>query len=211
MRKHAPLPLELEGDDVVLREDAQTWDNSGVAANSSHPPGEIPDTIHGSTQFKAAFQLLASEYSGVFSRTLKAEPANIPPLVLDVDETKWHVPSNTAAPRLHSVTKGDEIARQVAQMTEINLIERSLAPYHKWTPPPLVLDADAEETKWYVPRHTATPRLHSVADSDEIAKQIAQITEITLIERPLAPISQVTSIWLLNSMASGMLPSTAGI
>jgi hypothetical protein len=132
MCSNAPLPLELEGDDVALREDAQTWESvpNGAVPNGDTNTNELPQKIHGSDKFQTAFKILAGEYSGVFSRTLKAEPANIPHLHLDVDESKWHVPSNTAAPRMHSTAKGDEIARQVAQMTEINLIERSLTPYH---------------------------------------------------------------------------------
>jgi hypothetical protein len=62
---------------------------------------------------------MASEYSGGLNHTLKAESANTPPLVLDADaeETTWHASSTSTAPRLHSVAKRDEIARQVAQIT----------------------------------------------------------------------------------------------
>jgi hypothetical protein len=125
----AKVHYELEGDDIVAREESQTWD---VDSNVDISEGETEciTKICGSEKFRQGMQTLVKEYKSIFSRILKSTPAKLPPLELAVNDTKWQVPANTRPPRMQSLARSEEISRQVAQMTNLNLIEKSLTPFH---------------------------------------------------------------------------------
>ena len=56
---------------------------------------------------------LLDEYSDIFSETLKAEPALVPPLELTVDKQMWEQPKHHSAPRAQTSANQAEIKIQL--------------------------------------------------------------------------------------------------
>ena len=61
----------------------------------------------------------------VFCREVRKAPANLPPLILEVDTQLWVTKANKAQARPQSVEKTLEIIKQVNRMLELEVIERS--------------------------------------------------------------------------------------
>jgi hypothetical protein len=67
-------------------------------------------------------------FNSVFSKELNEIPADLDPLQLKVDDTKWKIPSNRAPTRFASELKREEIKRQVDKMLKMHLIQTSQTP-----------------------------------------------------------------------------------
>ena len=67
-------------------------------------------------------------FNSVFSKELNEIPADLDPLQLKVDDTKWKIPSNRAPTRFASELKREEIKRQVDKMLKMHLIQTSQNP-----------------------------------------------------------------------------------
>ena len=76
----------------------------------------IPKNIVGSDEFKALILALLMKYSDVFNRELHTNPADLPPMQLKVNESKWRVDANAGPPRGQSDEKQTEIVKQVKTM-----------------------------------------------------------------------------------------------
>ena len=66
----------------------------------------------------------------VFNTKVRATPAKVPPLWLEVDENLWEDPANVLGPRLHTLMKQAEVAKQVNKMQPLGVIKDSQAPYY---------------------------------------------------------------------------------
>ena len=86
--------------------------------------------VTGSSFVQAGVHKLLEEYKDVFSKELSAQPAMIPPMQLNVDESKWKTPKNALPHRPVSTSKQKEIQGQINEMIEIKLIRPSNAAYH---------------------------------------------------------------------------------
>ena len=86
--------------------------------------------IEGSAFLQQGIRDLLAKYSSIFSDTLDVKPADIPPFDLDVDKKKWEVPRNRGPVRMQSLQKQDEIRRQIQEMIDNNIIEKSTASYY---------------------------------------------------------------------------------
>ena len=67
-------------------------------------------------------------FNSVFSKELNEIPADLDPLQLKVDDTKWKIPSNRAPTRFASELKREEIKRQIDKMLKMHLIQTSQNP-----------------------------------------------------------------------------------
>ena len=65
------------------------------------------------------------QYKHIFSRTLKAEPALVPPFDIEVDALKWYATSNQKAPRMQSIQKQEVLQNNIKQMLELKIIRPS--------------------------------------------------------------------------------------
>ncbi len=54
----------------------------------------VPMGIYGSEEMKECLRLNLTKYVDVFSKQVRADPARISPLVIDVDKKKWEVARN---------------------------------------------------------------------------------------------------------------------
>ena len=87
---------------------------------------ELPTQIEGSEEFKTRIRLILERYKDVFRTTVASEAANVPPMVLDVDENKWKCARQNKAPlRYKSGSKDEEIRRQCKKMLDLDIIERT--------------------------------------------------------------------------------------
>ena len=84
--------------------------------------------ISGSDEFQAKIRTLIHRYKDIFSMTLRAEPAKVPPMSLDVDVEKWHVPANQRGARLQTSKMQDEMRRHINNMLDQHIIQPSSAP-----------------------------------------------------------------------------------
>ena len=66
----------------------------------------------------------------VFNTKVRATPARVTPMRLEVDEDLWEDPANALGPRLHTPMKQAEVAKQVNKMKPLGVIKDSQAPYY---------------------------------------------------------------------------------
>ena len=119
--------VELEGDEELQREACQSWESNSVQVEWEE---NLPTKISGSVEFLHALGTLLTRFTAIFSRTLKPEPAAVPPLELTVDKAKWECRHNAGPARNQSDTRRTEIKRQCDQMLDLKLISKSTSAWH---------------------------------------------------------------------------------
>ena len=88
---------------------------------------DIPTKIYGSDSFQKLIRDLCYEYKDIFSKKLKPEPADLPPMDIKVNLEKWRISKNRGPPRVQSTAKQKELLRQINEMSENKIIQPSLA------------------------------------------------------------------------------------
>lgn len=86
--------------------------------------------ISGSHEFRAQILSLCKEFKHLFSDTLPPEPAKLKPFDIIVDEEKWAHPSNRTPPRRMAPKAQVEVQKQVAEMLQNGILERSSAVHY---------------------------------------------------------------------------------
>ena len=86
--------------------------------------------LSGSPAFRKRIMDLCVEFRMLFSNSLSPTPARIKPFVLVVDEAKWQVPANREAPRRLSPEKQEEVRKQVRELLQAGVIEKSDASFY---------------------------------------------------------------------------------
>jgi len=79
--------------------------------------------------FKERHEALLRKYIVALSPELSTEPADIPPMVLKVDETKWRSPKNQGPPRTQSTAKQLATRGHIDKMLKASVIVPSQEPY----------------------------------------------------------------------------------
>jgi len=67
---------------------------------------------------------LCRRYRGIFSRTVRAQPAELPGFVLEVEIDDWTRVASKRGPRKHPPDRAAEIERQVKLMLELGVIQQ---------------------------------------------------------------------------------------
>ena len=62
-----------------------------------------------------------------FSTSVRSLPAQLDPMVIEIDRMKWEVPRNRLPPRHHSAEKQLAIRTQINKLLELAIIEESQA------------------------------------------------------------------------------------
>ena len=68
---------------------------------------------------------LVREFIDVFATKVRRETVEVEPMKIEIDEDKWRLPCNRAAPRKHSEEKQKEIRKQVDALLELGVIKES--------------------------------------------------------------------------------------
>jgi len=79
--------------------------------------------IQGDESLQNALRALCVEFSDIFSETVRLEPADIPPLEIEVDLSKWQTKANRGAPRPQSHENEQEILAQINAFLKLNVIK----------------------------------------------------------------------------------------
>ena len=79
-------------------------------------------TIEGSLHTQRKIRDLCTRFEDIISESVRSEPANIPPMEINVDPQKWQVPRNRGPPRPQSNVKMQEIERQIKKYIDLGVI-----------------------------------------------------------------------------------------
>ena len=96
-------------------EESKTLEEEAVplVGNDKSFAESIGLVICGSNEFLADAHALVSEFRDIFSKELNPEPADLPPLDVPINTTKWHQPKNQGRARNQSVEGQQEIKRHI--------------------------------------------------------------------------------------------------
>ena len=97
------------------------WDQSN--RTTTDPASLIPSHIEGDADFRQRQIDLCTEFSDIFSREARSEPADLPPMELNVDVEKWNVSKHRQPPRPQSLKAQEAIHKQVTFMESKNIIQ----------------------------------------------------------------------------------------
>ena len=122
------LGLAEEDDDGILEDDNDDTEMWLV----KEPPGlsPIPTALSGSPRLIERLKTLCLEYKEIFSRTLRDEPANLPPFTVEVDTSKWETRKNQTACRQQSPLQNQEIKTQIEKLLKCKAIRYSQAAHY---------------------------------------------------------------------------------
>ena len=104
-------------------------------------------TIEGDEGLQRAIRALCIEYADIFSDTLGALPADIPPFKIEVKASEWETYKNSTPVRPQTAKKEAEIAKHVGTMMGSSVVEASNA--HYWSHP-VVVDKPDKTTRFCI-------------------------------------------------------------
>jgi hypothetical protein len=87
--------------------------HNNIQGNIIPDLSEIPSQIHVSPELQERLRDVCYKYKNVFSRFVKAKPADVPPMKLEVDKAEWERPMNRLPARPQSVPNRLEIQKQL--------------------------------------------------------------------------------------------------
>ena len=79
--------------------------------------------LHGSLPLQKKLRDLCKNYTDIFSESVRSNPAQIPPMDLNIDSSKWKTSKNRGPPRPQSREKQKEIAKQVNNYLNLGVIK----------------------------------------------------------------------------------------
>ena len=125
-------------DDGMLGNSSAPWEDD----LSATPDGFEMPNIYGKPAMKAKITSLVNEFRDVFSTKLRAKPADLPPMQLDIDHKEWFTSTNRTGPRLMSSDKEKDSLSILARLEGLGVIRRSdAAAYSHLLMVPKPLDA----------------------------------------------------------------------
>ena len=84
-------------------------------------------TVSGSPWLQEQLRSHCRELINIFSSSVRSLPAQVDPMVIEIDQTKWEAPRNRLPPRHHSAEKQLVIRTQINKLLELGVIEESQA------------------------------------------------------------------------------------
>ena len=82
-------------------------------------------TFEDSPWLQEQLRSLCREYIDIFSTSVRSLPAQVEPMVIEINRTKWEVPRNRLPSRHHSAEKQLAIRTQINKLMDIGVIEES--------------------------------------------------------------------------------------
>ena len=87
-------------------------------------------SVHGSPELQKNIRMLCEEFKDIFSEYVRAEPARIPPMEIQIDDSKWLINKNRLPPRPQTEARQRAIQKYVSLYKELHVIEESNASAH---------------------------------------------------------------------------------
>jgi hypothetical protein len=88
-------------------------------------PSVIATQIYGSDSMQKRLRELCEEYADIFSRSIKADPASVTAMRMDVDKAEWERPFNKLPARPQSSANQEEIRKQLSKLLDLGVIASS--------------------------------------------------------------------------------------
>ena len=125
--KSALLDALEDDDDIELPEDP--FDRPESVNPKS--PDELLAMIQfeGTPALQSALRALCREFIDIFDTAVRALPAKVDTMVIDIDRSKWELPQNRLPQRNHSTEKQLAIRTQVKALLKLGVIEESKATH----------------------------------------------------------------------------------
>jgi hypothetical protein len=120
---------ECEQTDEIQVDDTDIFYESTSKASDSSI-NLLPVIATGDEEFDRLLEEACLEFSDVFSTELRKEPADIPPMKIEVKHfddlvDRWDVPRNRAPARMQSTGKQNDLRQQIKAMLDRNVIKPS--------------------------------------------------------------------------------------
>jgi len=117
--------------DIPEKDAAVSWIDGQAEENKLNA---IPTNMYGTIEFQNQLKELCTEYKDIFSRSLRREPARVPPMEIDMEPEKaiaWKTDAkNRLPPRLMSTVKEQEIRKQVEAMVQSAVVAPAEQAYY---------------------------------------------------------------------------------
>jgi hypothetical protein len=123
------LPEDMEPEEDPFFRDPDHPDRNPAGSELLPATDGTPalPVIEGDTPFHDELRALVSDYRDVFSTELSKTPANIPPMQLKIDESRWYTSQNRSPPRPQSPVKRQAIRDMIEEMLRAGVIAPSQA------------------------------------------------------------------------------------
>ena len=90
--------------------------------------------VSGSPWLQEQLRSRCRELINIFSTSVRSLPAQVDPMVIEIDRTKWEAPRNRLSPRHHSAEKQLAIRTQIIKLLELGVIkELQASTYRRWS------------------------------------------------------------------------------
>ena len=111
------------GFDKAIYPDYISEDNRSLEEGDGLPSIDTDDS-----EFATELREICIQYRDIFSKSIRTEPALVPPLDIKVDDTNWtHNRKNSRPPRSQTLHKEQELRRHVEKLLNLNAIRPSTA------------------------------------------------------------------------------------
>ena len=90
--------------------------------------------VSGSPWLQEQLRSRCRELINIFSTSVRSLPAQVDPMAIEIDRTKWEAPRNRLFPRHHSAEKQLAIRTQINKLLELGVIkELQASTYGRWS------------------------------------------------------------------------------
>jgi hypothetical protein len=122
---------EYDWDVKILPPNLVGSKSSSINENVKSSTNYIPTQIYGDEDLQAEIRQVCNKWKHIFHTTVGLEPADIPPMKLEMDHKIWMVNSNKGPPREQTPAKQAEVRKQVVEkMLPVNVVGTSQAEYY---------------------------------------------------------------------------------
>ena len=138
---------EMEQTEEIFVDDSDPFYES-IHGSSDNSASQLPEIATGDAELDRKLEEACREFSDIFSTELRKEPADIPPMKIELKEfddqvERWDIPRNRAPARMQSTAKQNDLRKQIDAMLDRNVIKASDAtaysqvimipkPDHSW-------------------------------------------------------------------------------
>ena len=131
------IPNKCQLLDLIADDDDIDWntDSSEMRPDRVNPetPVEIIAMIKvsGSPWLQEQLRIHCRELINIFSTSVRSLPAQVDPMVIEIDRTMWEAPCNRLSPRHHPAEKQLAIRMQINKLLELGVIKESQASTYR--------------------------------------------------------------------------------